>query len=81
MIDVAVSGRQETGALVAGELALRGTHVNTAVKPVYQSTLQGRAGPVFVDVLARVKEVRLEFPGWPQEAFLGLSSVCRRERR
>ena len=70
VIDVAVSGRQETGALVAGELALSGTHAHTAVHLVRLSKLQGRAGPVFEDVLASVEEVRFAFPGWPQEAFL-----------
>ena len=37
MVDVAVSGRQETGALVAGELALSGTHTHRAVRPVRRS--------------------------------------------
>ena len=72
MIDVAVSGKQETGALVAGKLALSGTHAHTAVQLVRLSKLQGRAGPVLEDVLARVEEVRFAFPGWPQEAF----SMC-----
>ena len=69
MIDVAVSGRQETGALVAGKLALSGTHAHTAVQLVRLSKLQGRAGPLFADVWARVEEVRFAFPGWPQRAF------------
>ena len=34
VIDVAVSVRQETGALVAGEFTLDGTHAHTAVHPV-----------------------------------------------
>ena len=72
VIAVAISGRQETGTLVAGELALSGTHAHMAVPPVRLSNLQGRAGPVFEDVLASVEEVRAVFPGWPQEAF----SVC-----
>ena len=72
MIDVAIPWRQETGALVAGELALSGTYAHTAVHPVSLSKLHGRAGSVFEDVLARVEEVRFAFPGWPQEAF----AVC-----
>ena len=72
MVDITVSVRQETGALVAGVLALSGTHTHTAVHPVRLSKLQGRAGLVFEDVLARVEEVRFAFPGWPQEAF----AVC-----
>ena len=40
----------ETGALVAGGLAMSGTHANTAVHPVRLSKLQERAGPVFEDV-------------------------------
>ena len=54
VIDAAVSGRQGMGALVAGELALRGTHAHTAVHPVRLSKCQGRAGPVFEDVLTSV---------------------------
>ena len=69
MIDVAIPWRQETGALVAGELALSGTYAHTAVHPVSLSKLHGRAGSVFEDVLARVEEVRFSFPGGPQEAF------------
>ena len=69
VVDVAVSGRQETGALGAGELALVDSHVHAAVHPVCPSKLQGRAGPVFKDVLASLEEVRFAFPGWPQEAF------------
>ena len=69
VIDAAISGRQETGALGAGELALVDSHVHAAVHPVCPSKLQGRAGPVFKDVLASLEEVRFAFPGWPQEAF------------
>ena len=69
VIDVAVSRRQETGALGADELALSGTHAHAAVHPVCQSKLQGRARLVFETVLASVKEVRFVCPGWPQEAF------------
>ena len=69
MIDVAVSGKQETGALVAGKLALSGTHAHTEVHRVRLFKLQGRAGSVFEDVLASAEEVRFAFPGWPQEAF------------
>ena len=72
VIGVAISGRQETGAFAAGELALSGTHAHMSVHPVGLSELQGRAGPVLEDVLARVEEVRFAFPGWPQEAF----SMC-----
>ena len=68
VIDVAVSGRQETGVLVAGELSLSGTHAHTAVHPVRLSKLQGHTGSVFEDVLASVEGVRFAFPGWPQEA-------------
>ena len=52
VIDVAVSGRQETGALVAGELAFSGTHPRTydGTHPVRLSKLQGRAGPLFEDM-------------------------------
>ena len=67
VIDVAVSGSQETGALVAGELTLSGNHAHTAVHHIRLSTLQGRPGPVFEDVWASVEEVRFAFPGWPQE--------------
>ena len=70
MIDVAVSGKQETGALVVGELTLSSTHARTAVHPVRLSKLQRRAGTVFV--FARVEEVRFAYPGWPREVF----SVC-----
>ena len=68
VIDAAISGRQETGALGAGELALSGAHAHAAVHPVCLSKLQGRAGPVFEDVLASVGEVRFALTGWPQEA-------------
>ena len=43
VINIAVSGRQETGALVSSELALSGTHAHTAVYPVRLSKLQGGA--------------------------------------
>ena len=46
VIDVAVSGRQKTGAFVADELALSGTHAYVAVHPVRLSKLQGCACPV-----------------------------------
>ena len=69
VIDVAASGKQETGALVAGELALSGTHAHTAVHSVRLSKLEGCAGPVFEDALARLEEVRFAFPGWPQDVF------------
>ena len=65
VIDVAISGRQETGTLGAGEFALSGTHAHATVHPVCLSKLQGRARPVFEDVLASVEEVRFAFPGWP----------------
>ena len=57
VIDLAVSGRQETVAFVAGELALSGTHAHVTVHPVSLSELLGRAGPIFEDVLASVEEV------------------------
>ena len=63
VIDVAVSGRQETGTLGAGKVALSGTDAHAAVHPVSLSKLQGRAGPVFEDVLASVEEIRFAFPG------------------
>ena len=69
VVDVAVSGRQETGTLVADELALSVSRAHTAVHPVRLSKLQRRAGPVFEDVLTSVEEVRFTFPGWPREAF------------
>ena len=70
LVDVAVSRRQKTGALFAGELALSGTHAHTAVRTVRLLKLQGRAGPVAKeDVLTGVKEVRLTFPRRPKEAF------------
>ena len=69
VIDLAVSGRQETVAFVAGELALSGTHAHVTVHPVSLSELLGRAGPIFEDVLASVEEIRSAFPGWLQEAF------------
>ena len=69
VLDVAISGRQETGAFGAGELALSSTHTHAAIHPVCLSKLQGRADPAFEDVLASVEEVRFAFPGWPQEAF------------
>ena len=34
VIDVAICGKQETGALGAGELALSGTHAHAAVHPI-----------------------------------------------
>ena len=63
VVDVAVSGRQETGTLVADELALSVSRAHTAVHPVRLSKLQRRAGPVFEDVLTSVEEVRFTFPG------------------
>ena len=63
VVDVAVSGRQETGTLVADELALIVSRAHTAVHPVRLSKLQRRAGPVFEDVLTSVEEVRFTFPG------------------
>ena len=63
VVDVAVSGRQETGTLGAGKVALSGTDAHAAVHPVSLSKLQGRAGPVFEDVLASVEEIRFAFPG------------------
>ena len=69
VIDVAISERQETGALGGDELALSGTHAHTEVHLVCLSKLQGLAGPVFGDVLASVEEIRFAFQGWPQEAF------------
>ena len=69
MIDVAVSERQDTGALVAGGLALSGTYAYTAGHPVRLSKLQECASPVFKDVLASVEKVCFAFPGWPQKAF------------
>ena len=64
-----MSGRQETGALVAAELALSRTHAHTSVHPVLLSKLQGRSSSIFEDVFASVEEVRFAFPGWPQETF------------
>ena len=78
VIDVAVSGRQETGALGAAELALSGTHVHTAVNPVRLSKLQGCASLEFEDVLASVEEVRFAFP---ERCVEGVSSLLHRERR
>ena len=69
VVDIVVSGRQETGALVAGGLALSGAYAKTAVRPVRLSKLQELAGPVIGDVLAILKDIRLTFPRWPQEAF------------
>ena len=69
VIDVTVSRRQETGALVTGEFALSDTHTHTAAHPVRLPKLQRRFGPVFEDVLASMEEIRFAFPGWPQEAF------------
>ena len=68
-IDIPVPKRQETVALAPGEVALSGTHAHTAERPIRLSKLQGRAGPLFADVWARVEEVRFAFPGWPQRAF------------
>ena len=46
LVDVAVSKRWKTGALVTSELALSGdTYANTAACPVRLSTLPGRTGP------------------------------------
>ena len=63
VIYLAVSRRQETGVLVAGKLAMSSTHADTVVYPVRLSKLQECACPVFEDVLTRVEEVRLAFPG------------------
>ena len=68
MIDAAVSGRQETGALVAGELALSSTHAH-AEEHAVRLSFMGRAGPVFKGVLARVEEVLFAFPGWLRGGF------------
>ena len=67
----------ETGALVAGGLAMSGTHANTAVHPVRLSKLQERAGPVFEDVGERGGGP-LRVP-WMVAG--GLFSVFRKERR
>lgn len=75
LVDVAIPQRQKTTALIAGELALSGTHAHTAVCPVCHSTLQLRAGPVVEGVFARVNEVRFTFPRRRQKAFL----VCFEE--
>lgn len=69
LVDVAVTRRQKTGALVAGKLALSGAHAQTVVCPILLPTLQGRTGPVLEDVLARVKEVSYTFPRRPQDTF------------
>ena len=69
VIHVAISGRQETGALSTGELALSVTHAHAVVHPVCLSKLQGRAGPIFEDVLASVEEVRFVFPGCRRRPF------------
>ena len=45
VVDVAVSVRQETGALVAGKLALSTTHSQSVAHPVHLSKIQGYAGP------------------------------------
>ena len=71
LVGVAVSRRQRTGALVAGELRLSGTPAHTVVRGVRLSKLQARAGPVVEDVLTRVKKVRFTFPRRPEEAFPG----------
>ena len=63
VIDVAVSGRPETGAVGAGELGLSSTHTHPAVHPVRLSQLPGRADSVFDDVLTSVEEVRFALPG------------------
>ena len=77
-VRVAVCRRQKTGALVADELALRGTPAYMAVRPVRLSKLQGRAGRVVEDVLTRVKEALFTFH---KTAGGGLTSVFCRERR
>ena len=65
---VAVSGRQETGALVAGELGLSGTHAHRRYTGF--SCLSCRGSPtVPYDVWARVAEVRFASPGWLQKIF------------
>ena len=68
LVYVAVSRRRETGAFVAGDLALSGVHAYTCSP----AKVAGRAGPVFKDVLAGLKGVQFTFPRRPQEAF----SVC-----
>ena len=78
VIDVAVSRRQETGAMVASERALSCTHAHTAVQPVRLPKLQGRAGPEFKHVLASVGGGLIRFP---KTVAGGLSSVFRGERR
>ena len=69
IVDVAVSRKQKTCTLVAGELALSGTHAHTTVRPARLSKLKGRACPVVEDVLTRVKEVRFTFPRQLEEPF------------
>ena len=81
LVDMAVSRREKTGVLVAGELALSGTHAHMAVRPIRLPKLQGRVGLVADDALARVMEVRSTRR--PQEAFPEclVESVFGRERR
>ena len=45
LVNVGLSRRQKTGALVAHEFALSGTHAHTVVRPVRLPKLKGRAGP------------------------------------
>ena len=69
VVDIDVSGRQETGALWRGRAHVERHPHACGDTRVCLSKLQGRAGSVFEDVLASVEEVRFVFPGWPQEAF------------
>ena len=78
VVDVAVSGRQEKGALGAGELALSGTHAHAAAHPLCLSKLQERAGPVFRGCVSERGGGPLRVP---RMAAGGVSSVFRRERR
>ena len=55
--DTAVVRGQETGGIVASELALRGPDAHAAVQPTRLPVLQGRAGPVLENVLSGVKEI------------------------
>ena len=78
VVDVAVSGRQETGALGAGELALSGTQPHAAVHPVCLPYVSGACRP-------NIRGYDGERGGGPlrvpRMAAGGLSSVFRRDRR
>ena len=78
LVDVAVSRRQKTGALVAGEFASSGTHAHTAVRPVRCAEVAEARRPSSWGCVDESEGGPIDVP---KTVGGGLSSVLRRERR